>query len=379
MYVYSVVPQYIYTGDELTEVKAEYESMISHIVDQTKEISTDLGRALFFHEYIVSQYEYDTDYGIYDAYSMLKQKKGVCQAYTLLYSELLNRVGIDNTAVLSDGLNHVWNALEIGGEWFLADLTWDDPIYDEPGRVYHSYFLSSKETFGHTLANYTYDWVVTDGRMLTYSNRYDSTFWRYYEGWIHSYEDYIYHKESNGNTTYVCRRDADDIDSFEYIFSIKSRLYVGGDHYWFESGLGFCGAGDKIYYAVSTTHTRAYVYEYDLDDGSTRAVYTYTHSCSVDYCYIGILSLMSDGDKVYFRSGSAYSDEDTYVGSFDIEKPLLMDVNCDGSITNADISVYLRFLSGWNGLTFSMENADVDKNGKCNNRDLVAIIRHING
>ncbi len=376
-YVYAIYPEYLMTGSTLNSAKAEYKSMISHITEQAEGLETDLEKALFYHEYIVANYEYDTDYSIYDAYNMLTEKKGVCQAYTLLYSELLNRAGIDNTAVLSDGLCHVWNALEINGSWFLADLTWDDPVNDIPGRVYHSFFLRSSGSFGHLLSNGVCDWVVSDGRTLSYSSYYDSAFWVSLEGWVHPYDGALYYKNTDNGSTYVYSRPAASISTVSRLFSINSRLYADGGYY--PGYLGFCGLGDKLYYAASGEHGRAYVYEYDIDDKTRSWVYTYSHTCSGSGCYRSILSLFPDGDRILFNDADFHSSESGTVGYFELIREMPMDVNADGSVTNADITVFVRYLSGWQGLTFSAENADVDKNGKYNNRDLIAIIRYVNG
>lgn len=378
-YVYAIYPQYTMTGSTLAAAKAEYNSMISHITEQAEELDTDLEKALFYHEYIVANYEYDQDLGIFDAYTLLKQRKGVCQAYTLLYAELLLHEGIDNTAIISDGLNHVWNAVEINGQWFLCDLTWDDPLYDMPGRVYHTNFLRSMSTFGHTLSSGSRDWVVTDGRTLSYSSAYDTAFWCSYEGWVHPYGSKVYYLSTDDGKTYVCNRTLASLGTENRMFSISSNLHV--EDGYFPGELGFCGLGDKLYYAASSTHARAYVYEYDLDNGSRTSVYTYSHSCSGGYCYRGILALMPDGDGIRFHDAdyrNRYSGDGT-IGYFEIPKDILMDVNGDGAVTNSDISVYVRYLSGWKNVSFVAKNADVDKNGRYNNRDLVAIIRYVNG
>lgn len=375
-YLYSIFPEYKLTGKALGIAKSDYNAKIDAIVEMAAELDTDLEKALFYHEYIVANYEYDQTYTIYDAYTMLNRKQGVCQAYTLLYAELLNREGIDNTAVLSDGLCHVWNALKINGEWFLADLTWDDPTYDVPGRVYHSYFLRSRGKFGHLLGNGTRDWVVTDGRSLTYSTRYDSAFWCSYEGWVHPYDGNVYYMDYDGSNSYVYSRDLDALTSSERLFSVKSNLYVPSGGYY-PNALGFCGVGDKLYYAISGAHNRAYVYEYDLDDGARRSVFTYTHTCSGTNCSIGILALMPEGNNIRYLSADINNAYNGTVSYFELS--VLMDVNGDGTVTNADISLYVRYLSGWKNIGFVTANADANGDGKYNNRDLIAIIKKVNG
>ena len=78
-------------------------------------------------------------------------------------------------------------------------------------------------------------------------------------------------------------------------------------------------------------------------------------------------------DLLNFGTGSVYSFEaEEYVSS----EPILMDVDGDGEVTNTDIAVYVRYLSGWN-TELVFECADVNTDGKYNNRDVIAIIKYL--
>ncbi len=379
-YVASVRPEYTMTGSELQKAKAQYEQNIEHITSQAWDLDTDLEKALFYHEYIVANFEYDSDYSIYDAYNMLAQRKGVCQAYTLLYSELLSREGIDNVAILSKGLNHVWNALEIEGSWYLADLTWDDPISGMPGGVDHRFFLRSADMFGHLLNDGTCDWIVTDGRSLTYSTRFDSAFWCNHEGWIHPYDGKVYYKGIDGSSNYVYNRSLESLTTENRMFSVNSRLYISGTTSYYPDALGFCGAGDKLYYANSSTHSTAYVYEYDLDTGESELVHTYIHTCSESECSVGITTLMPERDRVRYSSADIADFSLRSIGEFAITPyapNISMDVNGDGAVTNSDIALYVRYLAGWDNIGFIPASADVNGDGRYNNRDVLALIRYL--
>lgn len=55
----------------------------------------------------------------------------VCQGYAAAYSALLNAVGIPNYVVSGSVPNgsHAWNAVQLNGQWYYIDPTWNDMDY----------------------------------------------------------------------------------------------------------------------------------------------------------------------------------------------------------------------------------------------------------
>jgi hypothetical protein len=53
----------------------------------------------------------------------------VCEGYAKCFEYLLNKAGIPNIYILGTGAKeaHAWNAVELSGQWYLCDITWDDP------------------------------------------------------------------------------------------------------------------------------------------------------------------------------------------------------------------------------------------------------------
>ena len=74
--------------------------------------------------------------------------KGVCAAYTSATQLLLHMLKVDCRSVLSTPeMNHIWNIIDVNGEWYHTDVTWDDPRSSD-GRdvkIYRYYFLSEAE------------------------------------------------------------------------------------------------------------------------------------------------------------------------------------------------------------------------------------------
>jgi len=68
---------------------------------------------------------------IYYAYGPLIQGTGVCEGYAEAARLLFDAVGIESVFVsgtVDDNIPHAWNIVNIGGNWYQLDITWDDPI-----------------------------------------------------------------------------------------------------------------------------------------------------------------------------------------------------------------------------------------------------------
>ena len=84
--------------------------------------------------------------------------KGVCEDYSLSYKKLMNAAGIqtvcvegkDRTKYTEPTVAHMWNRLNLDGQWYNADATWDDCPFAEKYLRSHSegkYFLTSDSRF----------------------------------------------------------------------------------------------------------------------------------------------------------------------------------------------------------------------------------------
>lgn len=154
----AVTPTYSLTGEALRLARAEYLFALDMIAAAVDPDWSDAEICLFLHDYLCTFFAYDTDYEIYDAYAFLTEGRGVCQAYTLTYTALLSRFGIRSSyATGADGdLPHIWNVVELDGEYYHVDVTWGDALTggkDCFGRATHDNFLKSDaaiDAAGHT-------------------------------------------------------------------------------------------------------------------------------------------------------------------------------------------------------------------------------------
>ncbi len=136
----------------------EQENVVDQYVeDQLKALKleglSDYHRAFKILEFIDQTFTYDKELKIYDAYTMIQTKKGVCQAYSELYYKMLQGAAleVENQEGQITG-NHLWNLVKIGDNWFHADAT--------NSHASDNYFLFLKGN--QTLRNEGFSWTQLD-------------------------------------------------------------------------------------------------------------------------------------------------------------------------------------------------------------------------
>lgn len=102
--------------------------------------------AVLLHDRLLEAITYEQGPAKGDAgnlYGALARGKGVCDAYSRAYQYLLSLLKIPCVYVRGTsvrGIPHSWNKLYLEGEWYCADLTWDDTTPDRE-YVFHDYLL----------------------------------------------------------------------------------------------------------------------------------------------------------------------------------------------------------------------------------------------
>ena len=82
------------------------------------------------------------------AYGIMINHTGVCESYAEAFQTLCNAVGIQCTGIVGTaGGGHKWSAVQIDGEWYMCDITFDDPIGSAPDDAFHTYFNLTSNRF----------------------------------------------------------------------------------------------------------------------------------------------------------------------------------------------------------------------------------------
>ncbi len=140
---------------------SQIESFKNSIISQLS--GDDYNKILTVHDTLVDLIEYDTTYSrtnTHNIYGALIEHKVVCEGYAKSFKYIMDALNIpcilvSGTATNSSGEteSHMWNYVQIDGNWYGIDLTWDDPIVvGAPSKniIRHNYFLKGYNTFSNS-------------------------------------------------------------------------------------------------------------------------------------------------------------------------------------------------------------------------------------
>lgn len=102
--------------------------IVNKAVSQAKQNTngSEYEMALYLHDWLLDQLEYDNSLKWSSAESALTRRLGTCQAYESAYAKLLSAAGIENAETRDTYDGHTWNAVKLDGDWYQVDCTWDD-------------------------------------------------------------------------------------------------------------------------------------------------------------------------------------------------------------------------------------------------------------
>ena len=143
------------------EVQAAAERVVDQVITDGMS-DYDIAKAL--HDYLVLNCKYDMRLysggmpsTAYTPYGALIDGTAVCQGYAEAYQVLLELCNIpcEYVSGYGNGGRHGWNLVQIDGEWYHVDTTWDDPTPDREGYVRYDYFLKSDAYMSRDHSNWT--------------------------------------------------------------------------------------------------------------------------------------------------------------------------------------------------------------------------------
>lgn len=148
----------VYAHDGVTSMElAGVRSILNKII--TPEMG-DVEKIKAVHDWIVKNTTYEEDYYKLDSsrsfiYNLIYNKIAICQGYAVTFYVMMTELGIPCTIVSGyAGGPHAWNAVEVDGNWYYVDVTWDDPAMASTQN--NTFADGYNMTYNYLLCSYQY-------------------------------------------------------------------------------------------------------------------------------------------------------------------------------------------------------------------------------
>ena len=234
---------YLRTNTYIQLSSSEYPSVNSIVQNAVTRCNSetngsDYSKALWLHDWLLEQLDYDNSLKWSSAESALTRRTGTCQAYERAYAKLLSVAGIENAETRDTYDGHTWNAMKLDGKWYQVDCTWDDSSenYYNFNRT-HLYFALSDELMA--IAHQGHNKIYTVEGYATPSNSLEHNYFVQNgdaQQWVESYRNRIQENLNNKNTEFSIQ--ADNSTYPPSIYGIQNGIiaYVMNQNEWFANG-----------------------------------------------------------------------------------------------------------------------------------------------
>lgn len=195
--------------DRSEELEREWEV----VKEKTKYCKTDIEKALVVHEHLCDTIVYSSrlQAAAHDIEGAIFEKEAVCEGYALAYKYYMNRLEIPCKIVsgTSNGQSHAWNQIQLNGNWYMVDPTWDDVANSHD--VKHQYFLCSENKFPNHVWNKESELYETCS-----DTTYDNLDWKNDLQGMYAYQGGLYRSKSlivgGKEVSGIWRIDAENIE-----------------------------------------------------------------------------------------------------------------------------------------------------------------------
>lgn len=206
---------------------------ISEVAEATRNMST-LEKVLYVNEYVVTRTTYKNETVVaHYAGGSLGENEAVCEGYANACVLLLRAMNINAELVSSVTMNHAWVYVQIDGEWYHCDPTWDDTGKNINENNYkHSNFLRNDQEYLQMSARH-YDWKFNRSvkeTLTSTSNRFSNWFLHDVRGRILYHEGLWYYTDPASGNIVASKLDKSnyrvilDINGSGYLEKIENNI-----------------------------------------------------------------------------------------------------------------------------------------------------------
>lgn len=143
----AVEPIFSIEGEELKGAMDRFEETVSEAAADAPADGSDFEKELYVNDWLIANCEYDDEAAQsetklgneYNSYGALVDGKAVCEGYAKAFKVLCDRLGVDCVCLSGQcdddnpifGGNHIWNCVNLDGDWYHVDVTWNDGGSDD--------------------------------------------------------------------------------------------------------------------------------------------------------------------------------------------------------------------------------------------------------
>ena len=221
---------------------------------------SDEEKVLYVHDRLAAHITYydggETEFGrnIYDAFA---KGSSVCVGYALGFQYFMDKLDIPCINITTD--DHIWNMVEIDGQWYHVDVTWDDSFEMTKNTFMHKMILRSDEG----MAREELDHELSKNAEKADDSFYDNAFWTESNTRISYLGGYWYYTNKEGLNRYSFNSGESRL-----IYTISGVWHAGEDMDWKIPFSQTAVYGKSVYF-----NSPSVIYRYDTVKNKIYRVY----------------------------------------------------------------------------------------------------------
>lgn len=139
--------QFNNTSQKIEQSKTTFEERAEDILSVARSLDSDYEKEKYVHDKLLSKVTYNSEAAMnQSAYSALVNGQTVCAGYARAFQYLMQQLEIPCYYCTGySGDNHAWNIVQLYGDYYNVDVTWDDT-----SPYTYDYFNRSDDAFAST-------------------------------------------------------------------------------------------------------------------------------------------------------------------------------------------------------------------------------------
>lgn len=167
--------------DVINQMQKDIDAVADKLVNEAAGKSSTFEKLKVFHDYLVlnSSFEFssgDQSYNtsIYNAFGSGEAQGNIqCNGYAKAMQYLCDKSGIVSMVVTGEsmeGASHAWNVVDVDGQWYNLDCTWDDPLMDPANykNIRYNFFLVPDKWIHEVTHTHINQHKLSSGKYITY-------------------------------------------------------------------------------------------------------------------------------------------------------------------------------------------------------------------